>query len=179
MAANCLHLPAVHQLAFRLPGPENGYHCQLLDSLADAAHNDRLNLAKFVAVGLENYPTLRAMMEMCTSSQVTSRIISCLILALVPVCVPYAHYSSFLIANRRDSGSGDAGVYLQMTLDLTLTLRWPCVQVESLEEQQSLESESMLSAAPGKQLITEQNSWLLSTITSLAPHGPLRRPLSR
>jgi len=52
------------------------------------------------------------------------------------------------------------------------------VQVASQEKQRILEFESQLAAASSKQTITEQSSLLLSTITSMDPHGPLRRPPS-
>ena len=55
-------------------------------------------------------------------------------------------------------------------------LRTAELQVTNLEKQQILEFESQLAAATNKQLITEQSSLLLSTIISLNPHGPLRRP---
>ena len=50
------------------------------------------------------------------------------------------------------------------------------LQCASNEKQQILNFESQLAAASSKQLITEQTSLLLSTITSMDPHGPLRRP---
>ena len=53
------------------------------------------------------------------------------------------------------------------------------VQAAAHEKQQILEFESQLAAASSKQTITEQNSLLLSTITSMDPHGPLRRPPQR
>ena len=53
------------------------------------------------------------------------------------------------------------------------------LQAAAHEKQQILEFESQLAAASSKQTITEQNSLLLSTITSMDPHGPLRRPPQR
>ena len=50
------------------------------------------------------------------------------------------------------------------------------LQCAANEKQQILNFESQLAAASSKQLITEQTSLLLSTITSMDPHGPLRRP---
>ena len=55
-------------------------------------------------------------------------------------------------------------------------LRSKDLQVANMEKQQILEFESQLAAASSKQLITEQNSLLLSTITSMDPLGPFRQP---
>ena len=69
------------------------------------------NPAEFGSVGWENYPTLRAMMEMCITSQVTSSINCCLIQALGSVRVSSAHNSSLSRASGSNSGPGDAGFF--------------------------------------------------------------------
>jgi integrator complex subunit 1 len=50
------------------------------------------------------------------------------------------------------------------------------LQVAQIEKQQILEFECQLAAASSKQVITEQSSLLLSTIITMNPMGPLRRP---
>jgi len=99
------------------------------------------NPEEFGAYGWDNYPTLRALMEMCITSQ-------------------------FVFPPPTVAASPEKLEEVRATE----------TQVCQLEKQQILEFESQLAAASSKQLITEQSSLLLSTITSMDPHGPMRRP---
>eukprot|EP00092_Neocalanus_flemingeri_P015764 GFUD01017066.1.p1 GENE.GFUD01017066.1~~GFUD01017066.1.p1 ORF type:complete len:2079 (+),score=577.03 GFUD01017066.1:73-6309(+) len=99
------------------------------------------NPEEFGTVGWESYPTLRALMEMCITSQ----------FVFPPptiACSP----------------------------EKVEEVKAQELQLASLEKQQILEFESQLAAASSKQVITEQSSLLLATITSMNPLGPLRRP---
>ena len=99
------------------------------------------NPEEFGTVGWESYPTLRALMEMCITSQ-------------------------FIFPPPTIACSPEKVEEVRATE----------LQLASHEKQQILEFESQLAAASSKQLITEQSSLLLSTITSMNPLGPLRRP---
>ena len=99
------------------------------------------NPEEYGKYGWEHYPTLRAMMEMCITSQ-------------------------FVFPPPTVAASPERLEELRATE----------TQVCALEKQQILDFESQLAAASSKQLITEQSSLLLATITSMDPHGPLRRP---
>ena len=105
MAANCLQLSGVNQLAPDNQAPGMAITGSYWKAWQMLLLMTAYNSAEFGAVGWENYPTLRVMMESCITSQVTSRINSYLVEALFSVCFPSANYSSF----SRASG-GDAGI---------------------------------------------------------------------
>ena len=117
------------------------------------------NPEEFGAYGWENYPTLRAMMEMCITSQFVFP---------PPTVAASPEKLEEVRATETQVWSSHARVTSVKSL--------PLHQVCQLEKQQILEFESQLAAASSKQLITEQSSLLLATITSMDPHGPLRRP---